>query len=398
VQWSPNDDMMYYASWAQTFKPAGVALFTGGAGGFDPAGQTFDTEEMQVWEIGGKTQWLDDTVILNAALFFQDYTDKQVSVQRVDPVSGLLVPRTENASAAEVLGFEADVSWLATEWLQLRASYTFLDTEYTDFVEITTGAGNVAQGGNCTPDNSLGEFQCRIDLSGNELEFAPRHAFVGGFTLQSQLVGETDWFIDGNVIYQDKRFSNRFNSVGLDSYTVADFRFGVRSGSWEVLAYVENAFDDDTIKSTLGGANTAALEFVGPPFDGLAHHVRVSAEPDPDPAGSAPVRRSCELPLRRRLAIACLMPGAAGDSFLAARHSCEQLGSGTAGAVNAPASFDLPQIQARTILEALIKLERFDTVAAFSSDQRGRICFYASTSRNEHRRNLPLAGLRIGLA
>jgi iron complex outermembrane receptor protein len=269
AQWSPNDDMMFYASWAQTYKPAGVALLTGGAGGFDPAGQTFETEEMQVWEVGGKTQWLDDRLIFNAALFFQDYTDKQVSVQRVDPVSGLLVPRTENASAAEVLGFEADINWAATDWLQLRASYTFLDSEYSDFVEITAGAANVAQGGNCVPDNSLGPFQCRIDLSGNELEFAPRHAAVGGFTLQSRLVGETDWFIDGNVIYQGERFSDRFNSVGLDSYTVADFRFGVRGSNWEVLAYLENAFDDDTIKNALGGANTAALEFVGPPFDGL---------------------------------------------------------------------------------------------------------------------------------
>ncbi len=78
-------------------------MLTGGPGAFDPGGQKFEREEKTTFEIGAKTQWLDGALIANGAIFFDDYDEKQVSTQVIDPLSGLLVPRAANAGEAEVL-------------------------------------------------------------------------------------------------------------------------------------------------------------------------------------------------------------------------------------------------------------------------------------------------------
>jgi outer membrane receptor protein involved in Fe transport len=276
LQWRPTDDSMVYFSWAQAAKPAGIALLTGGAAGFDPKAQTFEREEMQVWELGGKSSWLDQRLTVNGAVFFQDYTDKQVSVQAVDDVTGLVVPRTTNAAAAEVWGLEFDTQWAATENLFLFASYTFLDTEYADFTEVTTGVGNIAQASFRRPDNCTAQIpagstgtrpSCFMNLSGNELEYAPKHAVVLGYTLEAPLTEDLTGFFEGNALYQDERYLDRFNVAQLDSYTVFDFRLGIRTDRWDLVAYVDNAFDDQTIKTGTGAVLTRdaqSVAFPGP--------------------------------------------------------------------------------------------------------------------------------------
>ena len=49
------------------------------------------------------------------------------------------------------------------------------------------------------------------------------------------------------------------------------FRLGLRSDSWEILAYAENAFDDDTIRSSFGNTFNAGISFV--PFPAPATFV-----------------------------------------------------------------------------------------------------------------------------
>lgn len=263
LQWSPTDDMMYYASWASATKPAGISQITGGIGGFDPVSSRFEPEEMDVWEAGAKTSWLDDRLTVNSALFYQDYTDKQVSSQRLT-AGGFLAPVINNASSAEVWGFELDTVWQPFEFLRLSASYTYLDTEYDEYKELSSGAAPIASAGNCRViTDASGDSVCELDLSGNELEYAPEHALVAGFSIQSGLTRDTDWLLEGDVIYQDERYNERFNLVTLDSFTTLDLRLGVRNDTFEIIGYVDNVFDDDTTKTGVGSIYTPGAAFVG---------------------------------------------------------------------------------------------------------------------------------------
>ena len=263
---------MYYLSWANATKPKGISI-VGALTGFDPEASSFDDETLNVYEIGAKTNWLDNRLMLNGSLFYQEFDDKLVSSQKQDPDTGLLFAAPVNASKATVYGLELDVVWQATESLQLTGSYTYLNTEYDDFTSLTKGPGTIADAGNCTivadPAKGTGGVDddfCQINLSGNELEYAPRNAFVGGFSFRKPLVGETDWLFEGDVIYQDDRYQDAVNTVKFESYTTADFRLGLLNKQWDIIAYVDNAFEDDAIKSSFRNTYNQGIAFFGGSF------------------------------------------------------------------------------------------------------------------------------------
>lgn len=271
LTWTPTADQLYYFSWGESYKPKGITPFTGGAGAFDPVGNAFDQEKLVVWELGTKTSWLDGRLIANGAVFFQDFKNKQVSTQV--QVGALLVPRTVNAGEAEVWGGELELTWVATDNLRMSLAYTFLDTEYTEYFNTTTSANTIAYVGNCAdvvatgaPAITTGAYAgmlpsaCVLDYSGNELEGAPENSLVGSARYQRPLVGGTDWFVEGNFEFQDDRFQNDQNTLILPSYWMFDFRAGVSNDSWDVIAYVDNAFDDDTVKTGFADGDVPAFQ------------------------------------------------------------------------------------------------------------------------------------------
>ena len=266
VQWQPSSErqQMYYASWSQAQKPAGVSS-TASLAGFFPPTQRFDAEKMTLWEIGGKTSWLDNRVTVNGALFYQDFQDKQLSTQQ--QFGTLVVPVPVNASSAEVYGLELDVSAQATEYLYLSASYAWLDTEYNKFKVVDSGVGNIAQAGNCTvvTVGTSTTPRCEIDLSGNELEYAAPHTLVGTANYRRPWNSQFDWFVETNVKYQDERWQRFYNTVKFDDYSVVDLRLGVASERWEVTAFVNNLFDDDTIKTAINNVSSTGLQIVANP-------------------------------------------------------------------------------------------------------------------------------------
>ena len=254
LQWEPAQNMMYYASVAQASKPAGIAPLNAGVGPFFPESQRFDREEMTAYEVGGKTSWLEDQLIFNVALFFQDYDDKQLSTQTIDPVSGLPATRVINAAAAEVLGLELETTWTPIEMLTLSLSYTYLDAEYTQLQPLSSSAANIAATGNCTvvdtPGTPVGTAPtCQLNQSGNKLEDAPEHALTAFGRVGTPLTATMGWFLEADAIYQDERYESATNAVKFDSYALFNFRLGLETDVWDVIAYVDNAFEDDTFKT-----------------------------------------------------------------------------------------------------------------------------------------------------
>jgi outer membrane receptor protein involved in Fe transport len=267
LKYTPGDNRMYYFSIGQAAKPEGIAAVTGGPGAFNPEGNRFKREEKTTYEAGGKITMADGAMTFNYALFYDDYKDKQVSTQIIDPSTNLLVPTTDNASA-EVWGLELDTAWQATDNLYLRAAYTRLDSEYTDFVQLTGSAGTIAYGGNCTVvTTSAGDVACGVSFNGNDLEFAPKNSFVGAFRYDLPFDGGgLDWYVEGDGSYTDERFVAANNILALDDYWMFNFRAGVNTEKWEVIAYVDNAFDDDTAKEGLDNIDTRYLsaDFTAP--------------------------------------------------------------------------------------------------------------------------------------
>ena len=259
VQWNQSDDTMWYFSWAVAKKPGGFSTLGFGGFGGDANGNgepdeiEFDPEEMQVWEVGMKRTLLDGRLRFNGAYFFQDFTDKQISAQRI--IRGQLGTVISNASGAEVHGLELDANWLISENWRLSAGYTWLKAEFTDYKVLSTGSADAARVGNCNLVQAAGEPICEVDRSGYDLERSPEHAWQFTLSYQgpSRIRQGWDSFASFSANYQGERFIEDYNKKILQSYWLANLQFGLATDEWEFTVYVNNVFDDDTVKWAGGG-------------------------------------------------------------------------------------------------------------------------------------------------
>ena len=293
LTWLATDDAMIYFSAAKGQKPGGISLLP--TGGFAPPPfETlfFEPEEMWAYELGSKTTWNGGygTLVFNNALFYQDYTDKQTSTQTIG-ADGFLVPRVTNASSAKALGLELEFAWLTpVEGLSLNLGVTFLDTEYEDFVDLTTSSARIAISGTCNvvgvlvPATGITQNHCAVDLSGNELEKAPDTAVVGGFRYESELASGRTWFFESHLQYQAERFLDNDNFVLIDSFTQVDLRAGLSGEDWDVVVYVDNVFDDDTIRNA-GSGPDFGINVVDGGFGSLGRSQFFGVLPPPRIAG-----------------------------------------------------------------------------------------------------------------
>lgn len=297
IEWAVTDTQLFYGSIAKGVKPGGISTITAGAF-FDPVQNEFDDEKLWAYELGSKSTLLDGSLLLNAAIYYQDYDDKQVGVTRFDEIIQTDVGAIENAGAAETYGLELEATWLVSDNWTIAAAYAYTKAEYTDF-EIESSSGtNVARslaggGDGCktlvrsegagNPPDGFGE-SCIIDLSDNDVEDVPEHSLVGNVRYDAPLNNELDWYSSASFIYNDERYIDEWNIKKLDSYWTMDFRAGLIADQWELIAFVDNVFDDDTVKSAVDfGAivdSTRQGFFPPSPPDGV-----VVSLPDPRVAG-----------------------------------------------------------------------------------------------------------------
>ena len=98
---------------------------------------TFREEKVWNYEIGAKTSWLDNRLTLNAAAFYIDWTNQQLTQTfagvRRDGVPANIAP-TVNVGKSEVKGFEIEMTGRLSDDFSVRAGYSLTDAKIKDFV------------------------------------------------------------------------------------------------------------------------------------------------------------------------------------------------------------------------------------------------------------------------
>jgi iron complex outermembrane receptor protein len=97
----------------------------------------FDQENLTSYELGLNSQWWDNRVRLNGAVFLAKYDDIQVNVQ-TDPTNASITD-VLNAGKATISGFEMELSGRVTEALTATLNYAYLDAAYD---KVDDAAGN----------------------------------------------------------------------------------------------------------------------------------------------------------------------------------------------------------------------------------------------------------------
>lgn len=260
LRYRPSDEATYYGSVSRGIKPAGISTLVGPEG-FNPDVLRFEAEKMTVYEFGWKTNWMDNRLRFNGAAFYQDFTDKQLTSQ-YQTESGNLATRPENASAALIKGIEVDVEAVLTDNLTMQWGYTWLSAEYDEYDKLSGSLNDAVRGGGCELVTLAGTSTCLVDLTGNEIEDVPDHQLFAGLSWRSELANGAELMVDFDVQYQGSRWMDEWNMVEFESYMLADVRVGLSRDSWSVMAYVENLFDDDTMRSGISAPDFGGISFV----------------------------------------------------------------------------------------------------------------------------------------
>lgn len=126
IEFKWTEDLMTYASVSRGFK----------AGGFNgrPVAQDalrpFDPELVTAYEAGIKSEWFDNRLRLNAAYFYTDYKDIQLTIATASQQTGSFIFVTENAAKGRVQGFEVEMLARPLPGLDLSGAVGYTDARY----------------------------------------------------------------------------------------------------------------------------------------------------------------------------------------------------------------------------------------------------------------------------
>ncbi len=136
AQYHFSRDVMAYLSYSKGFKTGGwTTRLTAPLPPGSPA-PTFGPETDNSYELGIKSEWLDHTLLANAALFYSRYQNIQLTYQ----VS--TSPVTQNAGDAAIKGAELELQSHLGSHFVIDANAGFIDAYYTSILpgaRATTG-------------------------------------------------------------------------------------------------------------------------------------------------------------------------------------------------------------------------------------------------------------------
>jgi len=137
IQYHFDPDLMGYLSYAKGFKTGGWTTRLTAPLPPGSAAPSFNPETDRTYELGLKSEWLDQQLIVNAAAFYSLYDGIQLTYQISTS------PTTANAGNAAIKGLELEAQSLLGSHFALNASFGYLDAYYTyvnTFASSTTGA------------------------------------------------------------------------------------------------------------------------------------------------------------------------------------------------------------------------------------------------------------------
>lgn len=141
-QWS-NFKPGFTATYSWTDRISTYAKVASGyrVGGFNQRVTTkaafrepFNEENVISYEIGWKTELFERSLRFNGALFYADYTDRQITSTRSGEAEDAVITDIVNAGEAVHSGLELNILWQATRGLQVKADYGYLDINTKEFL------------------------------------------------------------------------------------------------------------------------------------------------------------------------------------------------------------------------------------------------------------------------
>lgn len=211
------------------------------AGGFNPASpvgsESYGEESTWNLEGGFKALFAKNRIAFNSALFYIDWNDLQLNVPNLQVPGQIYIA---NVGGATSTGFELDLTARAAPGVDLFSSFGLTHATFSD--------GSTAVG---------------VDVSGNDIPNTPDFtaSFGGQYAraLNANLnaYGRAEVWVSGAFKYDEA------NTQGQDTYSLVNFRGGVRGKLFFAEGWIRNAFNTTYIPVAFAYGPLAPSGFVG---------------------------------------------------------------------------------------------------------------------------------------
>nr|WP_279347114.1 TonB-dependent receptor [Govania unica] len=237
VTYKATDAVNLYGTISKGWKSGGFQL--------DPVRgrRDFGSETLWNYEAGIKSTWLNNRLHFNLSAFYIDWKNVQVRSSVFTVENGVIYssPGISNAASASSKGLELEMVALPVRDLELTFNAGYNKAKFKTFAAAVTNNGT-------------------LDLSGWTLPKAPKWTLSATAQYNVALTDKWEGFIRGEWSYIGQTYSN-VNALGaakmghlfpfeVPAYNKANFRVGADNGKYRVVAYIENAFNENYYTSS----------------------------------------------------------------------------------------------------------------------------------------------------
>jgi len=239
LAWQPKLTLSYKPQRGETFYLTGSSGYRPGGFNASPLVPTYDSEFVRNVEAGFKTSWLDDSLIINGAVFYErdhNYQYYYVNVQTASQID-------QNIDRVDVKGGELETQWRPLPHWLLFADFGYSDAKIKQLPDFPQYVGNYTP--NLTPWNAALGTEYRQPLS-NGMSWYGR--------VDGQLYGRKYWQLDNMDVQNAKQYLNA--------------RLGLETGRWNVYVWGRNITDTRAYSQYVSpalGIGVAGIGFLVPP-------------------------------------------------------------------------------------------------------------------------------------
>ena len=235
------------------------------AGGYfaAPSPNTYDPENLTAYEIGLKNKFFDNSLTLNLAAYYYDYTDLQIT--SLDLRDGAYTTITRNAASAEIKGIEAEFAYISDNYGKFDGSLAWTDAKYGD-LKLPYGDQWVTGS---------------ADYSDTRMALAPEWSINLGYQYSWDFkAGSLTGRVQTHYESAKDMDYHHFAATHQDSFTKTDLTltYEPNDANWTIQGYVRNLEDDAVLVTAIppnGASSAYAQATFAPP---RLYGVKVSAK------------------------------------------------------------------------------------------------------------------------
>jgi iron complex outermembrane receptor protein len=239
TQYRFGDDKMLYALYSEGFRLGGQNSPRAAQAGVVP--ESYKPDVLENYELGFKSKWLDNRLLVNISLFFMEWSDIQLSGD-TSPDDPWWLRGTFNGGKSEQKGIEIQTEWQVTDQFSFEIGGFVADPEFSE--SFVTPDGDPVEAGWPMPyspeEKFWSAFEYRVPgflIKDGEFWTRISYSYQGGFWNGLSDIRCINICTDPDDIADSQ-------DQYVPSWTTSTLQFGVSSNSgWDAALIIRNLFD-----------------------------------------------------------------------------------------------------------------------------------------------------------